>query len=265
MNIYLNELRLNRRSTIIWAISITALVIFFLSMFPAFSKDAAQVQKLLEGYPEQLRKAIGINVSALTSFLGFYSFSSLYIILCGAVQAMNLGLSTLSLETREKTADFLLTKPVTRQKIVTSKLLAALTSILITNAFLLASSALMSAAVVEEAYSRKTFLLLSLILLFVQLMFLALGLVISVAVPKIKSVLPISLGTVFGSFIINMFGSVIGDKTVRYITPFKYYDAAYIIKNGAYETTFVMLEIVFIVAATIASYVLYTRKDINPV
>ncbi len=94
-----------------------------------------------------------------------------YITLCGSIQAMNLGTSMLSKEVRDKTADFLLTKPVSRSEIMTAKLLAALTSLVITNGMYLIISSIMASAVTSEAYSVKTFLMISITLFFIQLMF----------------------------------------------------------------------------------------------
>ena len=94
---------------------------------------------------------------------------------------------------------------------------------------------------------------------------MALGVIISVTVSKIKSVLPISLGTVFGFFMIGMLSSTIGDKASRFLIPFKYYDTAYIIKNSSYEVSFTIIEILFIIIAILASYVIYAKKDIHAV
>ena len=84
-------------------------------------------------------------------------------------------------------------------------------------------------------------------------------------VPKIKSVLPISLGTVFAFFIIGMLASTTGDDAMRYITPFKYFDTSYIIKNSSYEASFIIIEIVFIIVAITASYFVYCKKDVHAV
>ena len=74
------------------------------------------LKKYLKDYPEPVRKALGLSVDSISSILGFYSYIFLYITLCGAIQAMNLGTSIISKEVSEKTADFLLTKPVTRHR-----------------------------------------------------------------------------------------------------------------------------------------------------
>lgn len=264
MNMYLHELRSYRKSTIIWTCSLVGLAVFFLSMFPAFSRDAEEFSRLIQSYPEQVRKAFGIG-SNITSFFGFYSYAFFYIVLCGAIQAMNLGISIISKEVRQKTADFLLTKPVTRKQIVTSKLLAVLTSLVFTNIVYIISAGVMSSIVKTQEFSMKIFILISITMFFVQLIFVAMGVAISVVVPKIRSVIGVSLGVVFGFFIINMFGSIIGDKALRYITPFKYFDTVYIIKNSSYEMQFLVIGIIFVIIATLASYIIYMKKDIHAV
>lgn len=266
MNMFLHELKAYRKSTIIWSISLVLVALLMLSMFPSIAKDAENFKKLLDVYPPALKKALGISIDSVTSLLAYYSsFVLLYVVLCGAIQAMNLGTSIISKEVREKTADFLLTKPVKRHKIITSKILAGAISLLITNIIYILCSSVIAEIVTNKPFQYNIFLLLSLTLLFVQLMFMSLGIIISVIIGRIKSVLPISISTVFGFFFIAMFSSIIGDKATRYITPFKYYDATYIIKNSSYEVKFILIELIFIVFVISMSYIIYSKKDIHAV
>jgi ABC-2 type transport system permease protein len=266
MNMFLHELKAYRKSTIIWTCSLITMVILFLAMYPAIAKDAADFKKMIENYPPALMKALGFSIDNFFSLLGFYSsFTLTYILLCGSIQAMNLGTSIISKEVREKTADFLLTKPVRRSQIMTAKLLAVITSLVITNVIYIVGASLMALAVQTEAFSYKLFFMLSITVFFVQLMFLSLGILVSVLVPKIKSVLPISLGTVFSFFIISMLSSSIGNTTSRFITPFKYFDMMYILNNSAYEVSYIIVELLFIVTAITASYIIYSKKDIHSV
>jgi ABC-2 type transport system permease protein len=265
MNIYLHELKAYRKSTMIWTVTLIAMVVLFLSIFPTFARDAVEYQKLLEGYPEAVRKAIRLELDTVFTILGFYSYSFLYISLCGAIQAMNLGTSIVSKEVREKTADFLLTKPVTRSKIMTTKLLAALTSLLITNLVFIFASFVMASQVSTEEYSQTEFFLISFSLFFIQLIFLALGLMISVVVRKIKSVITVSLSTVFTFFIISMLSSATGDGVKRFLSPFEYFDTDYIIEHSRYEPSFLVAGIGIIGVSVMASYLVYTKKDIHAV
>lgn len=265
MNIFLHELKAYRKSTIIWLLSLIAIMVLFMSLFPSFHKDAGEFTKLLEGYPESLRKAIGLDLNNLFTLMGFYTYSLTFIVLVGAIQAMNLGTSIVSKEVREKTADFLLTKPVTRTTVITAKLMAAFVSLVITNIIYGAAAYGMASQVKVEDYSLKMFLLLSLSILWVQLLFLAIGIVMSVMIRKIKSVLTVSLATVFSFYFIGMIGATTGDASLRYLSPFKYFDPSEIIKHSGYEISYVITGAVIIGIAISASYYVYAKKDIHAV
>lgn len=265
MNIFLHELKAYRKSTIIWCVSLIAIMVLFMSLFPAFSKDSEEFTKLLQGYPASLRKALGVDLENLFTIIGFYTYALTFIVLIGAIQAMNLGTSIISKEVREKTADFLLTKPVTRTTIITAKLMAAFVSLVITNIVYGAAALWMASQVKVEDYSLKMFFLLSLSIFLVQLIFLAIGIVMSVLVSKIKSVLTVSLATVFSFYFIGMIGATTGDGKLRYLSPFKYFDPAEITKHSGYETAYVITGAVIIVIAISAGYFIYAKKDIHAV
>lgn len=265
MNIFLHELNAYRKSTIIWSISLILIIVLFLSFYPSFAKDAEGFKKIMEGYPKAIRDALGFNLGNFFTILGFYCFPLSFVTLCGAIQAMNLGTSIVSKEVREKTADFLLTKPVTRSMVLTSKLFAALASIIITNIVYLTAASIASFQVKTADFSFNLFLMLSLTLFFIQLIFLAIGLMLSVLVPKIKSVLTVSLATVFAFYFLGMFSDTTGEEAKRYLSPFKYFDTAYIIKHANYEAAFLIAGAVIMIIAVAASYLVYAKKDIHSV
>ncbi len=265
MNIFLHELKAYRKSTFLWAGALALVTVFFLSIYPAFARDVDATMKMLESFPEAVRKAFGIYLENFLTPLGFYAYILMYVVLCGAIQAMNMGTSILSKEIRDKTADFLMTKPVSRVQILTSKLMAAFTSIVFTNAVLIAAALLMILALNTEGLNLKLFFLLSITLFFLQVIFLAMGILLSAAVSKIRSVISVSVGIVFGFFILNMLDSIFGERLVRYLTPFKYFDTSYILKNGSYEASYLVTGAVFVIAAVAVSYLVYSGKDIHAV
>lgn len=265
MNMYLYELKSLRKSAILWVCVLIGLAALFLSVYPGMATDAAGFKELLSGYPESVRALLGINLDYITSILGFYSMIFSFIVLGGAIQAMNLGLSILSKETRERTADFLLVKPVSRSSIVTAKLLAAFTTILATNIFFSAVSSIIANIVKLEDFDGTLFFLINLSLFFIQLIFLALGVVISVFFNKLKSVLPISLGIVIGLYMIGALFVTGTEDAARFISPFKYFDITYIIQNASYEALYLIISVVIIVVSVVASYLIYIKKDIHAV
>jgi ABC-2 type transport system permease protein len=60
-----------------------------------------------------------------------------------------------------------------------------------------------------------------------------------------------------------MLDSIIGAENARYLTPFKYFDVGYIAAHTGYELRFILTEAVVVVVCIVASYVIYTRKDIQ--
>lgn len=266
MNMYLHEIRSQRKSTLIWILVLIGLAALFLSIYPSMADDAADFKKLFEGYPPAVRKMLGINLDYITSLLGFYSMIFSFITLCGAIQAMNLGVSILSRESRERTADFLLVKPVSRSSIVSAKLLAAFTAIIVTDLVFFALSTLLASGIKSADFSVKLFFMVNLTLFFIQLIFLTLGMVISVFFKRLKSVLPISLGVVFGLYMIGaLFATGEDEKAVRFLSPFKYFDVAYTIQNAGYEAVYLVTGAVIAIAAVIVSYLVYMKKDIHAV
>lgn len=264
MNIFLHELKAYRKSLIIWALSMTALAVMYMFLFKGLGNDIEEFKVFMNNMPDVMKKAFNIYLDSISTLVGFYSFVFTFVVLCGAIQAMNIGTAIVSKEIRDKTADFMMTKPISRDKILTSKLLAALSSLAITNIIYLCLT-IPVAVVISNDINMKVFLMLSSTLFFVQVMFMTLGIIVSVIAGKIKSVISISLSTVFGFYIIGTLGSVIGDEKVRYISPFRYFDLPYIIKNAAYETSFVIVGIIFVIVAIAASYLIYVKKDVHAV
>jgi ABC-2 type transport system permease protein len=70
------------------------------------------------------------------------------------------------------------------------------------------------------------------------------------------------MGLVFGLYILNAFGDMLGEETIDLITPFKHFDPGYIISNVAYYVPQAYISVVLIIISFVASYLLYTRRDI---
>lgn len=265
MNMYLHELKSLRKSTIIWACALIALAVIYFSVYKGVVKDATDFKNLLGGYPASIRAMLGISLDNITTILGFYSMIFSFVTLCGAIQAMNYGVSILSKETRERTADFLLVKPVSRAAIVISKLSATLTMLFVTNVLYYAGASIAANSVKTSDYNSKLFFMISLTLFFIQIIFLAIGVVVSVIIPKVKTVLPASLGVVFGLYILGAIITTDENNAARFISPFKYFNIPYIINNASYETPYLIFGAVIVVVSIAASYIIYLKKDIHAV
>jgi ABC-2 type transport system permease protein len=220
----------------------------------------------MANFPEQLLIAFGLKGVDFSTVLGYFGYVFLFVQICLAIQSANYGFSLVSVEEREWTADFLLTKPVKRNQILTSKLLAALSGLTITNIVVWISSfAFISLFKGDKPYETSTLLLLLLSIVVFQLFFLSVGLVISLLVKRIRSVMPYSMGLAFGMYVLSVFGDMLGTSALEKITPFKHFDPNYIIQHGAYDLPLVLISISVIVISLAGSYALYTKRDIPTV
>lgn len=263
MNIFIHELKSYLKSVGIWSVAIFLIILIYFSAFNAVALEAAELEEMLRSFPDELLIAFGMNEMDLTSLLGFFGVVFLFCQICLAIQASNYGIGLVSIEERELTADFLLPKPVARGKILTAKLLAAFTALTITNLSVWASAFLVINLNRDgSSYDARTLvLILSTIVLF-QLFFLSTGIVISLMMKRVRSVIPVSMALSFGMYVLNIFGTMLGEDKLEIISPFRHFDPNYILANGSYDLPLVLISAAVIVIAIPASYALYRRRNI---
>lgn len=265
MNIYKYEFRKYLKSTTIWTFSIIALLFFYLALFPSFASEAEQFEKVIQQFPETFRKAFGLNQMSFSTIGGFYNFTFSYIVLIAGIFAMKLGVDIMSKEVREKTADFLLVKPVNRISIMLPKFLASLTHIILMNIVYIIFAIIAVELFKNNDYNKETFYLVTFSMFLIQLFLLSLGLLIGTIVKRLKSVLPISLGVVFGFYIIKLLNDTIEDSKLSFLTPFEYFDISYIAENISYSTSHLLFSILLSIVFVVASYIIYEKRDVPSV
>ena len=263
MSLVSHELNSARKTTILWSLALSSLAVGFLLMYPVFTKDLATANQVFENIPSALKSALNISTDMFSSVTGFFSYLMQFILLAGSVMALVIGLKSLSQEETNKTADFLLTKPITRSQIVSAKLKVSIFSLLLTNIFFSLVAFITANLVSENQFSSNTFLLLCGSLLLVQLLFFSLGLVLSASLGKIKSVVSLAMPIAFSFFIISALDSAIGNINLAALTPFKFFSSTYIVQNSTYETKYLVLSIGLFLGFIWLAYYFYNHRDIN--
>jgi len=262
MNILKQELKMGIKSLIVWCISLVGVLLLFVLIYASISDQLADFQKVFNSFPIEFRRAVGADNLNLDTIMGFYPFVMTYILLAGAVQAMNLGVSVLSSEVREKTGDFLFVKPVSRFRIVSMKMLAVFIQIVITNAVFLMASWLILETINTTNYNTELFLLFTGALFFIQIFFASLGFFISVFLRRIKTVLPISLGVVFLFYVLFLLNQTLNDVKLSYLSPFGYFDLAAISKNMSYDSVYLVVWTFLVVLFVYLTFYVFAKKDL---
>lgn len=265
MNIFRYEVKSSIGSTLAWIIGIFGVIFLFMAVFPTFGSNLEIAEQIMEYYPKELLKMFGMNETLpLSTVLGYLVFTFVFVQLLLAIQAANVGFSILSVEERELTADFLMCKPVKRSTIFMQKLLAGLVRLAIVNGCTWIAT-FMSIEMFKDGktYEAEPILLFLGALFLFQLDFLAIGMLISVLVRKIRNVLSYSMGLAFAMYTINALTSIVGDTFLSIISPFYQYEVGYIISNYSLHFTRTICSLVIIVGSFAISYMVYLKKDIH--
>ena len=167
----------------------------------------------------------------------------------------------LAKEERERTAEFLLTHPVSRSYVVSRKLLAILAEILILNLVVAASAVAASLAIGQEI-DAKLFaqVFAAYFLLQVEIACVMFG----VSAFLRGNGIGIALGAAFVLYFMNILANLTDDaEALRYITPFSYADGTAIVSSGAIEVKYLLPGLAFTVLGAALAFLHYNRKDIR--
>jgi len=263
MNIYLRELKAHRTGLIWWCVGMVVLVASGMAKFAGFQSAGASVQDMMAGLPKAMLTVFGMTGFDLTKASGFYGVLFLYIGLMAAVHAALLGAHLISKEERDRTSEFLYAKPVSRSSALTSKLLAGLTMVLILNVVTLLSSFYFVNLVGKGESVGADIRVLMEGLFFLQLIFFAIGAMIAGVVKKPKAAPSIATSIMFVAFLVSYLVNLSENlDALKYLSPFKYFDAATLMAAGRLDTMYVVLSVVIVVLAVAGTYRFYSARDL---
>ena len=262
MNIIKRELRANLKSIIIWSIAIAFLVTVWMVEFEAFAENPA-IDEFMNSMPQGILAAMGMGDSDFTSLEGFISAILLYIYLILGIQAVLLGSSIISKEERNKTAEYLFSLPISRQKIIIRKTIFAIINILILNIITLISLVFstMNYDQGENFYSFISLLIIS-ILIF-QLTFLSIGMLVASINKRYKKSGNISVSILMITFLISSLINMVDSLDfLKYITPFKYFDPSYILKQLRLDPIYLGISLFIIILCMGGTFIFYPNRDL---
>ena len=238
------------------------LIMIAVAKFSAFAGDPSMLA-MLDSIPPAFLDALNMRAFNLTTLSGFYGLMFIYFGLMGAIAAAMWGSDIISKEERDKTVEFSLVLPVTRSKVITAKMLAALFN---TIAFVLITWVVSIVAV--QSYNPDqvfyNFLALEMQAMFmIELIFLAIGLLLGCAMKQYKrsssTAVAIILATYFMSIISGMQEKL---DFFKYFTPFKYFDAGEIFRSGSLDSGYLLISAAVILVCVAGAYFVYERRDL---
>lgn len=260
MAILFHELRLNRTALIIWSAAISFMLGVCVIIYPEMSTQMGDISAMFSDMGA-FSSAFGMDQLNFGEFMGYFGIECGNVLgLGGALFAAIVGASALAKEEKEHTAEFLLTHPLSRARIVTEKLLATLIQVCLINVVVIAVTVACIVLVGVEA-DAATLALVFLEHLILQLQIAAMTFGLSAFLRRGE--LGIGLGLVFALYFLNILANLSEDlEFLKFMSPFGYTDGSYIIPEAALEVKYLATGIGGAALGIVAAYWQYTRKDI---
>jgi ABC-2 type transport system permease protein len=209
--------------------------------------------------------ALGATPDIMANVLGFYATrNALFIVLMGNFFAILLGGRLLAQEEYEKTAEFLLTRPVTRSEILAGKLAVLVAGITIVTAVIFASGwASLELFKGDTGYRMPAFLVHTVYSFLLMQLFGAIGLFLSLLMRRARPMTTVVIGIVAGTFFLDMVSRF--TKTADWIgwaSPFKFLDGEVLRPDYGLTGWRVLYFIGLTGGLWAMSFLLYRKRDV---
>ena len=260
MTIYIKELKQSFKSLCIWTASIAFMMLVCVLLFPEMKGEMDSVSSIFANMGG-FTAAFGMDKLSFGQLMGFYGIECGNVLgIGGGFFAALAGISVLANEEKERTAEFLLTHPISRVSIIAQKLLSVLTQVVVLNIVVVAVS-LISAAVIDESFEMKEFMLLHVAYLIMQLEISCICFGISAFIRR--GSIGIGLGLALAFYFMNLVCNMTEQaEFLLYITPYAYAEASNIISEGKLDTVLIVIGIIIAVIGAAVGFIKYTKKDI---
>ena len=261
MTLVNHELRQGKTSLLIWTASIGFLLIICIFLFPEMKEQMDSVNDIFASMGS-FSDAFGMDRLSFGTLIGFYAVECGNVLgLGGAFYAALCAVGILCKEEKDRTAEFLLTHPVSRKRIITEKLIAVLIQITVMNLIIYALS-VGSITVIGEKIPWKEISLLHFAYYLVQIELA--GICFGISAFLRKGSIGVGLGIAAMMYFLNLIANIADSaEFLKYITPFGYCEGADIVSNGSLDGVMVTVGMVLCVVGIATAYLKYTRKDIR--
>lgn len=261
MTLFLHELRRDAVKLTMWTAVIAFMLLISIVIYPQMSSQMGDVGDM---FAEMGSFSAAFNMDKIN----FGEFSGYFAVECGNVLGLGgaffaalLGITALAKEEHDRTAEFLLTHPVSRTRIVAEKLAAVAAEILILN-LVVALGAVVASLAIGETIDGKLFCLVFLGYLLMQIEIAAV--LFGVSAFLRGNGLGAGLGTAFILYFMNILANLTDKATfLRYITPFSYADGTAIVASGKMEIKYLIPGMIYTALGVALAFWWYRRKDVQ--
>ena len=262
MSIFTRELRMARKSTIIWSLCMFALIYASMFKFDTLATGGEAAREMFHQFPQSMQALFGMNGLDITTITGYYGILVLYIMIVAAIHAGMSGADAVAREERDHTAEFLFPKPVGRTHVLTQKLCAGFVGVLILYGVIWASS-IASIALFAPVHTvmNELGLMLGAVGL-TQVVFYGVGAALAAVAPR-RAGRFVAL-MIFVGYIVYVGTQLVGSlEWVRIVSPIAFFNAQSILAAQSINGGYVVCCVGAILLAGAIAYYVFSARDIR--
>lgn len=263
MSIIKWTLRQRKASIIWWSVGIAIFMFISMIFYPSFKDSAAELEKSLTDIPDAALQLFGGSTDFFSP-VG-YTNSQVYFIslpLLLGILAISLGSKVVAKEESDKTIEGLLSRPVSRTKLLISKSLAA-SLILAFVSLIAAISMVLVAKIVGLDIATSNLLTASFVCFLLTLSFGAIAFTITTIGKASGLALGVATLIAFGGYLVDsLAGTVSWLETPAKFFPFHYYQSESAL-YGSYNWWNILFFIAVIIVSGLISWLAFRRRDLS--
>lgn len=258
------EMKVNFKSFIIWTLILIGLFLVVFLVYPSIinSENMQMMDEMMKGFPEEMIKAFNMDISSMDTAFGWLKTEGfVFVLLITGIYSAILGSNILLKEENDKTIEYLNSVPITRKKIVGTKIICAI-SYIISMVVILGIFNFIGLSLSGD-FDRKSYVLLSITPIFSSIVIFAICIFLSTFTHKTKKTLGMSLGIVFASYFLQII-SEMSESTefLKYISAFTLADIRNVITDISINPLMVVLSIALTVIFIFFTAIHYDNKEL---
>ncbi|MDY6244761.1 MAG: ABC transporter permease subunit [Lachnospiraceae bacterium] len=254
------ELKQSRNMLVIWLALVFMLIGFCFFEYLSLKENMGELEKMMGTFPPIMLLMFGVKAD-LSTALGWYTCLYFWTAILAFAYAIYLGLSCITKETELHTAEYLFTKPASREKIIIAKVIASVCNFIVFSVFYGIFAYMMIILPVGGLEQKGAEVVTVIGLFLTQLVLFSIALAISSLSRKYKSA--VKAGT---AFLLLSYGiSVVIDYSdihaLDFLSPLRYFDAYDLIVEG-FRLAYLLLAIAITAFCVWISVIRWKKREL---
>lgn len=260
----IREIKFNLKNFLIWTLLLIVIFLVVYLIYPSIinGDNAKMMDEMMEMFPPEMLKAFNMDIASMDSAFGWLRTEGfVFVLLIIGCYSGILGSNILLKEESDKTIEYLNSLPITRNKIIFSKVIVGLIYILLM--VLIIGIFNFVGLSLSGDFDTKQYILLSITPLFSSISIYFICMFLSTFAHKTKKMLGISLGIVLISYVLQTLSAI--DKSVeflKYFSVFTLADIRNVISNVSINPIMVVITLCISFVFLTLTVIHYNKKEL---